>query len=255
MTGCCGWRAGGCSPPACRRCRRRAGCGWRMRIPCRGSGWWRGSGGGAAPGSGSRWVENETGPGPQPGRGAGPRVAVLPAGGRAGDARHAHSVRPAMRAPARSSGATPWRGPCGRAHRGPEGGLPGWRPHAARRRPGRAPTSELDLAGVQPHAHVVGHVLPGIDEGLAQRIHARPEDAAAVLRTPFAAGRRHGQRVLEMRHDPTGEQLEAAHGVLAVGPFMRAEQHAAGAALGVFQQPLDALDDGLGAAHQRGAGL
>ena len=59
----------------------------------------------------------------------------------------------------------------------------------------------------------------------------------------------------KMRHHVAREQLVAAQRLLAIGPFMRAEQDAAEAALAVFQQPADALDHRLRRADQRRAHL
>ena len=51
-----------------------------------------------------------------------------------------------------------------------------------------------------------------------------------------------GDRALEARHHVAREQLVALQRLLAVGPFMGAEQEAAEAAAGQLEQPLDALD-------------
>jgi hypothetical protein len=89
--------------------------------------------------------------------------------------------------------------------------------------------------------------------GAADGVGGGAEDLLAVFLRPFLRSHRGVERLLEHRHDVAGEQFVAAHGLLAGGPFVGAEQDAAEAALAVAEQALDALGDGLGGADEGGA--
>ena len=80
-----------------------------------------------------------------------------------------------------------------------------------------------------------------------------PKMVLPILLAPLVRAHQRVKRALEARHHVASEQFVAAPGLLAVRPVVRAEQEAAEAAVAVFEQPLDALDDGLRGADQRTA--
>src|SRR5262245_18212146 len=88
-------------------------------------------------------------------------------------------------------------------------------------------------------------LAPGIREGTANGFHRATHHALAVAQHPVPRPGDGIQRALELWHDVTGEQLEAAHGLLARRPFMGTEQDATEATLGILDQPADAAGYGI----------
>src|SRR5215470_2488446 len=102
---------------------------------------------------------------------------------------------------------------------------------------------------------ILGHRLSRIRESLADRRHVGAEDGLALGTAP-QVGARHGvEGALEARHHVAREELVALESVLTVRPLVGAEEDSAEAALRELDEALDALDHGVGRAHERGAGL
>jgi len=75
-------------------------------------------------------------------------------------------------------------------------------------------------------------LLRGEDLGLTARVH----ELLAVRGRPVQTGLTAGIQGLEARHDVAREQLVGAQGLLAVRPFVGAEQDAAEAACKYFKK-------------------
>src|SRR5215471_6259592 len=91
----------------------------------------------------------------------------------------------------------------------------------------------------------LGHGAADVEEGPAHGIHGGPEDVLAIGLGPGVGAGHRVERTLELRHHVAGEQLEAPHRLLAIGPFVSAEEQTAESALAVVEQALNALDHRL----------
>src|SRR5262249_18326484 len=101
--------------------------------------------------------------------------------------------------------------------------------------------------------HFLRHLTARVLVGLADRLDVRPEDGLAVPAAPLVGVDSGGERALKARHHVAGEQLVAPERFLARRPLVRAEQHAAEAAARELDELLDAADDQIGRADERGA--
>src|SRR2546427_3101069 len=102
---------------------------------------------------------------------------------------------------------------------------------------------------------VLGHGASGVHERAADGFHVRAEDRLAILARPLVRASWSFARSLEARHDVAREQLVALQRLLAVRPFVGAEEHAAEAAIAQPPQVLDAAHHGLHGADERRAHL
>src|SRR2546422_6230756 len=98
-----------------------------------------------------------------------------------------------------------------------------------------------------------GDLAASIEVGAAHGLHVGAEDRLAVRLRPLVRRLDGSEGALEARHDVPGEELVAPQRLLAVGPLVGAKEEAAEAALAELLEPLDAANNGLGRADQRGA--
>src|SRR2546422_740297 len=98
-----------------------------------------------------------------------------------------------------------------------------------------------------------GDLAASIEVGAAHGLHVGAEDRLAVRPRPVVRRLDGREGALEARHDVPGEKLVAPQRLLAVGPLVGAKEEAAEAALAELLEPLDAANNGLGRADQRGA--
>src|SRR5262249_22198432 len=119
----------------------------------------------------------------------------------------------------------------------------------------------LDVAGAHvrgargARGEILGHGPARVREGLADRRHVGPEDALALGAAPQVGAGDGVERALEARHHVARAELVALEGVLAVRPLVGTEEDSPEAALRELDETLDALDHGVGRAHQGRAGL
>src|SRR2546425_3646818 len=117
------------------------------------------------------------------------------------------------------------------------------------------------MRAAAPHPARPGGALPvlggdlaaSIEVGAAHGLHVGAEDRLAVRPRPLVRRLDGREGALEARHDVPGEELVAPQRLLAVGPLVGPKEEAAEAALAELLEPLDAANNGLGRADQRGA--